>query len=76
MRSASHLVVLFAVCLGCASSDAKGHAPKAAPDPKCAKAYSPPICMAGQPRCETDANGCEICTCDETPLPPPGPAGN
>jgi hypothetical protein len=73
MRSLWPVVLLvLAFGPGCASNEPKSHAPKAAPDPKCAKAYNPPVCMAGHERCETDANGCETCTCDETPLPAPG----
>jgi hypothetical protein len=38
----------------------------------CAKAYRASLCP-GDERCETDANGCERCTCDTPPELAPGP---
>jgi len=74
MRSVPRLLGVLVLCAGCASSDAKSHAPKreTPPDPNCQKAYKPPVCLGDQLRCETDDKGCETCTCDQTTAAPPG----
>jgi hypothetical protein len=33
--------------------------------PNCDDAYRPAMCLSGDEECETDDNGCRVCTCNE-----------
>ena len=39
-------------------------APVAPMVPNCSDAYRPAMCLDGDEDCETDDNGCRVCTCE------------
>lgn len=41
--------------------------------PMCQDDYSPASCMDGEEECETDDNGCRVCTCKRDEAPPKDP---
>ncbi len=64
MRSAAMVGIVTVATLGMGCRD-----PVAPMVPSCNDEYSPASCLDGEETCETDDDGCRVCTCERDAPP-------